>query len=335
MRSRGVLYALAAVALLAGGYVWIFRSAPPPPAGPLESVVIANVRYPGTCPVAVAQANGYFQNEGIAATVQHYTAGKLTLDAVFQGRADFATTGDLPVMFAVMSGEPASIVATIATAENDLGIVGRKDKGVLAAADLKGKQIGVTLKSGGQFVLDVVLTRQKLTVSDVQIRDLKPEELSAALANGDIDAASTWQPYLGTLQRQLSSNGTVFLSGGVYDVALNLVATKSFVADRPETSRKVLRALVRAARFCEDNPAAAQSIVAEAMKPDVVDLQALWPAYRFGVVLDQSLILALEDETRWAIRNNLVGNPGSVNYLDHIHLDALRSVAPSAISIIQ
>ena len=30
-------------------------------------------------------------------------------------------------------------------------------------------------------------------------------------------------------------------------------------------------------------------------------LQELWPGYRFSVTLDQSLLLTLEDETRWAI----------------------------------
>jgi len=324
---------LVAAALLASAYVWVSKTSPLHSAGPLEQVTIANIRYPGTCPVIVAQAKGYFANEGVLVTILSHTSGKATLDAVFRGQTNLATTGDLPVMFAVMDRQPVSIVATIATAENDLGIVARKDKGVSTPANLKGKQIGVSMVSAGQFVLDVILTRQKLSMSDITVRDLSPEELSAALANGDIDAASTWQPYLGTLQTQLGENGTTFHSAGIYDVALNLVGSREYVANHPETIKKILRALIGAARFCKDSPDAARELVAQAMKPDIANLKELWPSYRFNVVLDQSLLLALEDETRWAIKNRLTQRTDAPNYLDSVYLDGLQSVAPSAVTI--
>ncbi len=324
---------LVAAALLAGAYVWVSPASPPHKAGPLEQVTIANIRYPGTCPVIIAQAKGYFTNEGVLVTILSQTSGKATLDAVFRGQANLGTTGDVPVMFAVMDRLPVSIVATIATAENDLGIVGRKDKGVVTPASLKGKQIGVSMFSAGQFVLDVILTRQKLSMSDIQVRELRQEELSAALAKGDIDAASAWQPYLGTLQTQLGENGTTFHSAGIYDVALNLVGSRGYVADHPETIKKILRALIGAGRFCRDNPDAAREFVAEAMKPDIANLKELWSSYRFSVALDQSLILALEDETRWAIKNKLTDRTDAPNYLDYVYLDALQSVAPSEVTI--
>jgi NitT/TauT family transport system substrate-binding protein len=334
-RSGGLSWLLAAAVLLVGAYAWFSRPARVPiPAAPAERVRIANIRYPGSCPVFAADAMGYFAAEGIAATVNHLTSGKLALDGILQGQAEFAVNGDLPIMFAVMDRQPISVVATIATAENDLGIVGRRDRGIAIAADLKGKRIGVTMRTGAEFVLDVILTHQKLSDGDVTLRELKPEELSAALANGDIDAASTWQPYLGTLRSQLGSNASVFLSGGIYDTTLNLVATQSYIANHSNTLKKVLRGLMRGAQFCRDTPAEAQKLVSEAMKPDTVDLKEVWPSYRYNVTLDQSLILALEDETRWAQRNKLTTRTDVPNYLNHIHLQALQDVAPAAVTVI-
>jgi len=324
---------LVAAAMLGGAYAWISPASPPHSAEPLEQVTIASVRSPAACPVIVAQANGYFAKEGLVVAIQSRTSGKATLDMVFGGQVNLATSGDLPVMFAVMDRQPMSIVATIATGENNLGVVGRKDKGVVTPASLKGKQIGVPMVSAGQFVLDVILTREKLSMSDITVRDLRPEDLAAALAKGDIDAASTWQPYLGTLQTQLGENGTTFHSAGIYDVAVSLVGTRTYVAEHPQTIRKVLRALIVAARVCKDSPAAARELVAEAMRPDMPDLKELWSSYRFNVVLDQSLILALEDETRWVIKNRLTDRTDAPNYLDSVHLDALESVAPSAVTI--
>jgi NitT/TauT family transport system substrate-binding protein len=238
------------------------------------------------------------------------------------------------MMFAAMSGQPLSIVATIATAENDVGIVGRKDRGIATPASLKGKRIGVTLGTAGQFVLDAFLTRQKLSANEVKVRDFKPDELADALAKGDIDAASTWQPHLGALQTQLGGNGTIFLSTGIYDSALNLAATRDYVSGHPETIKKVLRALIRAGRFCKDTPDASREIVAEAFKIDAASLKEQWPQYRFNITLDQSLLLALEDESRWAIRNKLTSRTDMPNYLNFFYLDALQAVSPAAVTVI-
>ncbi|UUZ64709.1 hypothetical protein LP414_22215 [Polaromonas sp. P1(28)-13] len=70
------------------------------------------------------------------------------------------------------------------------------------------------------------------------------------------------------------------------------------------------------------------------MKLDVAELKALWPQYRFNVTLDQGLLLALEDESRWAIRNKLTDRTDMPNYLNHVYLDALKAVSPTAVTVI-
>jgi NitT/TauT family transport system substrate-binding protein len=326
--------ALGGVALLAVGYAWMSRKAPAPPAGPLEPVTIANIMYGGACPVLAAQQEGYFKNEGVAVTVQAFTSGKAALDAVFRGQAQLGTTGDIPTMFAVMAGKPAAVVATIATAENDLGIIGRKDRGITSGASLKGKRVGVTLGTNGHFVLDAFLNQQLLTPDQVTARNLKPEQMVDALLNGDVDAVSTWQPLLGTLQAKLGRNGTVFPSQGLYDVSFNLVGARDYVRSHPETIKKILRALIHAGQFCMEAPDAARVIVARGTKTNAQSLKDLWPAYRFKVQLDQSLLVALEDESRWAIKNKLTDKADIPNYLDHLYLDALEAVAPTAVTVI-
>jgi NitT/TauT family transport system substrate-binding protein len=96
----------------------------------------------------------------------------------------------------------------------------------------------------------------------------------------------------------------------------------------------VLSALARGARLCKDAPEAAREIVAKAMKTDATKLKELWPSYRFNVTLDQSLLLALEDETRWAIKNKLTGRTDIPNYLNYIYLDALLALTPAAVTVI-
>jgi NitT/TauT family transport system substrate-binding protein len=321
--------------LLAGGYAWFARTSPSHPTGPLEQLTIAaTTEYPGSCPIFVAQEKGYFAAERLLVTIHPHSSGKAALDSALEGRADLGTVADVPVMFAVMNGQPVSIVATIFSAEKDHGIIGRRDRGITTPASLKGKRIGVTVGTSGHFVLDAFLNRQKLSNTEVQMLNLRPEELSGALKRGEVDAAVTWQPLLGVLREQLGGNGADFYGEGIYDLVFNLAGKRDYIVGNPEKIKKVLRAVIQGARFCKDAPDMAREILAKAMKTDAAKLKEHWPSYRFEVTLHQSLVLALEDETRWAIKNKLPGAAKMPNYLNYLYLDGLLAVSPAAVSVI-
>jgi ABC-type nitrate/sulfonate/bicarbonate transport system substrate-binding protein len=56
---------------------------------------------------------------------------------------------------------------------------------------------------------------------------------------------------------------------------------------------------------------------------------------RFLKSLDQSLILAMEDEARWMIKNNLTGEKKTPNLLDYIYFDGLNTIKPKSVNIIR
>lgn len=304
------------------------------PAGPLEQITIAtNTSYAGTCPIIVAQEKGYFVKEGINAVVQAHFSGKASMEAVFQGQANLGTVADIPIMFAGMNSRPVAVIATIFKTEKDHGIVGRRDRGVSTPASLKGKRIGVALSTSAHFTLEAFLNRQKLAANEVTMQNYKPEELTKALEQGEVDAVATWEPFMDTLMTRLGSNGVVFYGEDVYESLYNVVGMRDFIANRPETIKKVLRALAQGVRFCRDSPDAARELVSGIVKSDTRYMKAAWPSYRFAVALDQGLILALEDEARWAIKNKLTSNTDVPNYLNYIYLDGLEAVNPSAVTI--
>ncbi|MDX8124799.1 NrtA/SsuA/CpmA family ABC transporter substrate-binding protein [Janthinobacterium sp. GMG2] len=329
---------LAVIALLlalVAAAIWQFHARPAAPPGPVEVLRLAvNAEYVGSCPVLAAHGQGHFAREGIDARLQPYSSGKASMEAVLQGKADLGTVSDIPVVLASLKKQSVVIIASIFEAERDHGIVGRLDRGVSTPASLKGKRIGVTLGTSGQFTLDAFLNRQKLLPAEVTLRNYAPEQLAGALARGEIDAAAGWEPFLTGMTHAIAGKAAIFYGEDVYAGLFNVAGTDGYVRSHPATVRKVLRALIAGARFCQDEPDAARALFAKASASETARLQAAWHGYRFGVVLDQGLLLALEDEARWAIRNRLAERGDMPNFLDAVYLDGLEAVAPSAVTVI-
>lgn len=324
-----LLLALVAVA------IWQLNARPAAPPGPVEVLRLAvNAEYVGSCPVLAAHGQGHFAREGIDARLQPYSSGKASMEAVLQGKADLGTVSDIPVVLASLKKQSVVIIASIFEAERDHGIVGRLDRGVSTPASLKGKRIGVTLGTSGQFTLDAFLNRQKLQSAEVTLRNYAPEQLAGALARGEIDAAAGWEPFLTGMAHAIAGKAAIFYGEDVYAGLFNVAGTDGYVRSHPATVRKVLRALIAGARFCQDEPDAARALFAKASASETARLQAAWHGYRFGVVLDQGLLLALEDEARWAIRNRMAERGDMPNFLDAVYLDGLEAVAPSAVTVI-
>lgn len=328
------VFAAIVVALLAGAYAWSSRT-PALITERLDQVTIAtNTEYVGTCPVVIARDKGYFASEGILAIVQPYSSGKASMEAVLQGQADLGTVADIPIMFAGMNDQHVSVIATIFKAEKDHGIVGRRDLGIDSPTSLKGKRIGVTLSTSGHFLLDAFLNRQRLAPSEVTMRNYKPEELPHALERGDVDAVASWEPFLATTMKELGKNGIAFYGKDIYESLYSIAGMRDYVSNHPETVKKVLRALSNGARYCSDNPGATYETAAGGSKYDDASMRSVWQSYQFDVVLDQGLLLALEDEARWAIKNKMTPRTTVPNYLNYIYLDGMEVVLPTAVTII-
>jgi NitT/TauT family transport system substrate-binding protein len=64
-------------------------------------------------------------------------------------------------------------------------------------------------------------------------------------------------------------------------------------------------------------------------------MEKIWPENQFALSLDQSLIIAMDDEARWLIKNNLTDKKEVPVFLDYISRDNLDAVRPSAVNIIR
>ena len=296
-----------------------------------QKVTIALVNQPQSTLIFVAMKKGYFSDEGLDVHPLLQSFGKAALQTMIEGKADFATSAETPIMFSILRGDAIFVVANIETSTANDAVVARVDAGISKPADLKGKRIGFMPGTTIDFFLDSFLTAQGLTRQDITPVPLKPDEVLDALLAKKADAVAAWNYPLTQIKRQLGAQAVTFYDRQIYTEHFNIAAMQDFVRQNPQTVTALLRGLVRAQAFVDDHANEAQDIVAEAIKVEKDLVEEVWNVMSYQVRLDQNLTITLEDETRWAMKNKLTDQTVMPGYASFIYVDALKAVKPGAV----
>ena len=303
--------------------------------GPVESVTVSYSPFESTALFWIAQDRSYFSRNGLNITPRKYDTGSAALDGVTKGEVEIGVgISELPLVIRAFRKEKLRIVANMDEAEL-IYLVGRKDRGIEKVSDLKGKRVGTTTGTVANFHLGRLLNLSGLSIQDVVLVDLKtPAEWVNAVATGDIDAVVTAQPYAGQAKALLGANAFFQSAQAGQPVNGLIISSESWVNNHPETLSRFLSSLAQAEDYLTGHPEESKTIVRENLGLEASYMESAWPQNRFELSLDQSLILAMEDEARWMIVNNLTPEKSVPNFLEYIYTGGLRSVKPEAVGII-
>ena len=307
------------------------QKVPSKSASPPQKITVAYTTQPQSTLVHVAVAKGYFAEEGLEVQSQLHTYGKAALQSMLDGKADFATVAETPIMFSVLRGERFSVIANIEASSKNNAIVASREAGISEPRDLKGKRVGFTPGTTSDFFLDSFLTAQGLARRELRTVPLKPEEMRQAIRDRSVDAVCTWNYPLSQIERDLGITGAVFYDREIYTETFNIAVAREVLDGRPEAVQAFLRALIKAEQFVARQPEEAQVIVASATAVDQNLIREVWDAFNYSVRLDQTLLITLEDETRWAIKQKLTEQAVMPDYRKIIHEDSLLAIKAAAV----
>ena len=299
-----------------------------------EPLKLAVSMTPLSLPIFIAESEGYFAAEGAAVVLEELVGGHRTLQRLLNGGADLATSSEAVVMFNSFRSGDYAVIATFVTSDDDVKVVARPGSGIAVAQDLRGKRIGTIVGASAHFYLDTLLLLNGVDPKAVQMRNLQPEDMAGALAKGEVDAVSVWEPY-GYKALAAVPGAKLLPKSGAYVETFNLIVHKKHRGARDADLVRLLRALERAQQLIATEPAKAQSVLRSRLKLDQSFVEWIWPRFRYRLTLEQSLLKTMEAEARWARQEDHVKAERSPNYLDYIHSGPLRQVRPAAVGIIE
>jgi NitT/TauT family transport system substrate-binding protein len=283
----------------------------------------------------VAEAQKLFAANGLQVTLKEdYDSGASAAAGMLNGEADIALAAEFPIVRQVFNKKDITSFGTIAKYENTY-IIWRTDSGIKTIQDLKGKKVGVTLKTISEFYLGRTLDLNGINIQQVTLIDTRAPDSEKAIAEREVDAVATWEPWVAQINQRMGKEViTMPLQSGQY-AYWNLVSTVNWTKKHSNLLKRLVESLVQAENYIVSHQDEAKAIVRKRMNFDDAYLEMIWQRYQFSLSLDQSLILAMEDEARWMIKNNLTKEKKVPDFVNYIYVDGLKAVKPEVVNIIR
>jgi NitT/TauT family transport system substrate-binding protein len=234
------------------------------------TLVVGHDQWIGYCGVFIAKEKKFFDKAGLNVELKPFSNPGDTLPALAAGKLDLALT-TLHNLGLIVGTSDVEIVAVylIDTSSGADAIVAKPE--VQKVADLKGKNVAVTVGEVNEMLLKVGLERSKLEESDVKIVNLSADDAGAAFLAGKVDAAVTWEPWV---SRATEGGGhVIFSSAEVPNVILDSVAvSKATLGKRRADILSFLAAVDRGVGYLRANPEEARIIIGKYLEaePDAV-----------------------------------------------------------------
>jgi NitT/TauT family transport system substrate-binding protein len=167
------------------------------PAAAADKVKVAVVSSLGSAPIFVADAKGYFKDEGLDVELVHFDSAQPVAVAVAAGDVDFGSSGLTGAFFTFANNGVLKLIGA-GTWERPgfqgLGLIASNaawDSGVKTIAALKGHSVAITqVGTALHYALYLMLKKYNVDIKDVRVLPLQSNpNVASAITGGQADGA--------------------------------------------------------------------------------------------------------------------------------------------------
>jgi NitT/TauT family transport system substrate-binding protein len=265
-----------------------------------STITVASLPLLDAAAVHIAQDQKFFAAEGLTVKIEPVAQSLAALPALKNGQVDvIAGANYVTFLQAYRQGTlKLKIIAdAAAVAPGFMQLLVLPDSPIRQVSDLAGKTVAVNLLNNIQsLTLNEILSANGVDPATVKYRAVQFPLMDKALANGDVDAVHTAEPFGTTIQAKV--NGRMLLDAGVAPVdglpASGYVGTEDFVTKNPKAAAAFQRAMEKAQAIAGKDRSAVEKVLPGYAKIDATTAKAVnLPGY--PVTVDPSALQKLVD----------------------------------------
>lgn len=334
IRPAALILVIVAGGLVAGFGIWFFPGIRNNDRGEEEILTIGVVPSAAAALIYVAEAEDFFEENDLHINITDYPTGIATTGALLREETELSWAAEFPFVRRAFAQENIAIIAVV-DRFNEQHLFGRKDRGIRGRADFDGKTIGIPQNTIAEFYIGRYFQFHGIETRNITFVNVGATESVDAIAGGKIDGVVAWEPYSSMIKVQMGDRVVALPIQNNQPGYGTIVGRKDWLQRQPGIVHRFLAALKQAETYCTHNPAGAKAIVRKRLAFDEAFTEMIWSENQFSLSLDQSLVLAMEDEARWMIRNNLTNATTVPDFRDYVFTDALEAVKPGSVNIIR
>ena len=326
-----VLSIIVVVALVVAG-AWFLGSSGLGSQETPESITLGNMLYEYSGLVFIADDRGFFAANGLNVTLRDYVSTVASITGLENNETDITLVPEYSIVTEAFKKENITVIGNSDKYES-VFLISRKDRGIENVSDLKGRKIGGSKGTIGEFYLGRFLELNGMRIEDVTFTDMPTTQYVETITNGSVDAVIVVYKYLDQSREQLGSNLVAWPIQSSQKGYVVLTCRNDWASSHPETIIKVLKSVKQAEDYAITHPAEARAIIQKRMNYTDTAMADFWPDHEYALTLDQSLITAMEDEARWMIANNLTNATEVPDFREYISTEGLKAVKPGSVRI--
>ncbi|NYT69426.1 ABC transporter substrate-binding protein [Pusillimonas noertemannii] len=198
--------------------------------------------------LCLAMENGAFEKAGLEVDLKVFVQSNQKYDTMKAGGLDMdINMGAINAAQLHSAGVPI-VVLRAGTPADVWAVIAKKDSTLTKPQDFKGKKFGVVSLSGTNYGTTYLAFKTEGIDfrKDVRVSTLPPSALVTALEKGDIDGATTYEPFL-TTALKTGAVKVLFRPGDIYQqkfnepfIALVIAAHKDFLESNRSDAEKFM-----------------------------------------------------------------------------------------------
>jgi sulfonate transport system substrate-binding protein len=295
-------------------------------------VSIAVSQSPLSAPFYVAKSINAFEDTCVSVHYDKVIGGQRAFSKVINGETDFGTSSDSVIAFKSLTKSSFVTHAMFVQSDNDVKLMTRSLDKIKSVKDLKGKRIGVTKGTASHYFLSTLLAMEGLAIDDVELHHYKPEQLTNGFINNEVDAIVPWEPFAFNAMKSLKNQLKIHDTKNLNTLSFNLI---SKIPDSllVEKAVCIIQGLSIAIDYIASHPEQSKKIVIDELNLSPAFIDWVWSDYIFMLELNQSLLLNIQSQAKWAIEMKMSEHNAMPNVDAFVDSRAMLLVSPGSVNL--